>query len=236
MNTISCTIEKVAPFNDAVFQVILKSAVAFDFKAGQYLCVVMGETDKRPFSIASAPDSQHLELHIGAAVSESYPMQVVERLKDCLANNSTIEIEIPGGDAHLRHDSLRPRLLIAGGTGFSYIKSIVEHQIALGQEIETTLYWGCRTIDAMYYESIAREWHDAHPWLHFVPVVEEAPSDWNGKQANLLEQLKTDFVSLNGYDIYIAGRFDMVGAAREVFRSMGVEEDHLYGDAFAFIK
>ncbi|MGL5025372.1 MAG: NAD(P)H-flavin reductase, partial [Shewanella oncorhynchi] len=53
---------------------------------------------------------------------------------------------------------------------------------------------------------------------------------------NLLAQIKQDFVSLNGYDIYIAGRFDMVGAAREIFREIGVEEAHLYGDAFAFIK
>ncbi|GIU22367.1 MULTISPECIES: NAD(P)H-flavin reductase [unclassified Shewanella] len=236
MNTISCTIEKVAPFNDAVYQVILKPNTAFDFKAGQYLCIVMGEKDKRPFSIASAPDAEHIELHIGAAVSESYPMQVVERLKECLAVGSTIEIDVPGGDAHLRADSVRPRLLIAGGTGFSYIKSIVEQKIALGQEIETTLYWGCRNQDAMYYETIAREWHDAHPWLNFVPVIEEATDDWKGKQANLLEQIQHDFDSLVGYDIYIAGRFDMVGAARELFRTMGVEEEHLYGDAFAFIK
>ena len=88
----------------------------------------------------------------------------------------------------------------------------------------------------MYYEQIARQWHDAHPWLHFVPVVEQACEGWDGKEGNLLEQIKKDFVSLNGYDIYIAGRFDMVGAAREVFREMGVEEAHLYGDAFAFIK
>jgi len=236
MNTISCKIETVAPFNDAVFQVILKPTVAFDFKAGQYLCVVMGEKDKRPFSIASAPNSQVIELHIGAAISESYPMQVVERLKDCLANNTTIDIEVPGGEAHFRQDSLRPRLLIAGGTGFSYIKSIVEQQIALEQTVETTFYWGCRTEDAMYYQTIARQWHAAHPWLNFVPVVEQAPSDWQGKQANLLEQIKADFASLSGYDIYIAGRFDMVGAARELFRTMDVEEAHLYGDAFAFIK
>ncbi|GGI96854.1 NAD(P)H-flavin reductase [Shewanella hanedai] len=236
MNTIRCQIEKVTPFNDAVYQIILKPETAFDFKAGQYLCVVMGEKDKRPFSIASAPDAEHIELHIGAAVSESYPMQVVERMKECLANGTSMEIEVPGGDAHLRHDSTRPRLLIAGGTGFSYIKSIVEHQIALDQKIPTTLYWGCRNVDAMYYESIAREWHEAHPWLHFVPVLEEAGGDWKGKKANLLAQIKADYVSLNGYDIYIAGRFDMVGAAREVFRSIGVEEAHLYGDAFAFIK
>ncbi|GAB1098988.1 MAG: NAD(P)H-flavin reductase [Shewanella algae] len=232
MNSIRCKIEKVAPFNDAVYQVLLRPEKPLEFKAGQYLCVVMGEKDKRPFSIASAPGSELIELHIGAAVSESYPMQVVERLR----NNSHIDIEAPGGEAFLRHQSIRPRLLVAGGTGFSYIKSLVEQQIALGQKVETLLYWGCRNPEAMYYEAIAREWHQAHPWLHFVPVVEQAEADWRGKQANLLAQIRSDFVSLVGYDIYIAGRFDMVGAARELFREMGLDEAHLYGDAFAFIK
>ncbi|BCV59809.1 MULTISPECIES: NAD(P)H-flavin reductase [Shewanella] len=232
MNSIRCKIEKVAPFNDAVYQVLLRPEKPLEFKAGQYLCVVMGEKDKRPFSIASAPGSELIELHIGAAVSESYPMQVVERLRD----NSHIDIEAPGGEAFLRHQSIRPRLLVAGGTGFSYIKSLVEQQIALGQKVETLLYWGCRNPEAMYYEAIAREWHQAHPWLHFVPVVEQAEADWQGKQANLLAQIRSDFVSLVGYDIYIAGRFDMVGAARELFREMGLDEAHLYGDAFAFIK
>ncbi|NRD75717.1 NAD(P)H-flavin reductase [Shewanella sp. VB17] len=236
MNTIRCQIKQVTPFNDAVYQIILKPEIAFDFKAGQYLCVIMGDTDKRPFSIASAPDSEHIELHIGAAVSESYPMQVVKRMQESLQNGTSIEIEAPGGDAHLRHESGRARLLIAGGSGFSYIKSIIEHQIALQQKIPTTLYWGCRTQDAMYYETIARQWHNTYPWMNFVPVIEQASAGWDGKEANLLEQLKSDFISLNGYDIYIAGRFDMVGTAREVFRTMGVEEDHLYGDAFAFIK
>ena len=232
MNSIRCKIEKVTPFNDAVYQVQLRPELPFAFAAGQYLSIVMGETDKRPFSIASAPGCELLELHIGAAVTENYPMQVVERLK----SSETIDIEAPAGDAFLRHQSDRPRLLIAGGTGFSYIKSIVEQQIALGQQIETSLYWGCRTPEAMYYQSIAREWHQQFPWLHFVPVVEQAPADWQGKTNLLLAQLKEDFISLIGYDIYIAGRFPMVGAAREMFRDMGVEEEHLYGDAFAFIK
>ena len=232
MKTIRCQIEKITPFNDAVFQVILKPDTAFEFKAGQYLSVVMGEKDKRPFSIASAPNADKIELHIGAAVSESYPMQVVERLK----TSTHIDIEAPAGDAYLRQDSTRPRVLIAGGTGFSYIKSIIEHQIAIGQTVHSTFYWGCRTEDAMYYQSIARQWYTDHKWLDFVPVIEQTDGDWDGKTANLLEQIKHDFISLKGYDIYIAGRFDMVGAAREVFRNLGVEEDHLFGDAFAFIK
>ena len=232
MKNICCQIQEVNAFNDAVYQVILKPEQPVGHRAGQYLLVVMAEDDKRAFSIASAANTDTIELHIGAAVTESYPMQVVERLRQ----QSHIEIQAPGGDAWLRDDSQRPRMMIAGGTGFSYIKSLIEQQIQLGQTIETTFYWGCRSQDAMYYEQIARDWHQAYPWLHFIPVVEQAQPDWDGKIGNLLEQIKQDVISLNSYDIYIAGRFDMVGAAREVFREMGVDEAHLYGDAFAFIK
>lgn len=232
MKKIRCQVEKVTPFNDAVYQVFLKPETAFSHKAGQYLSIVMDDKDKRAFSIASAPDSSTIELHIGAAVTEAYPMQVIERLM----TESYIHIEAPAGNAYLRTESMRPRLLIAGGTGFSYIKSIIEHQIAEKQTVETTLYWGCRDKDAMYYESLARQWHHAHPWLHFVAVVEKADQHWQGKEGNLLEQVRNDYDSLAGYDVYIAGRFEMVGVAREVFRQMGIEEAHLYGDAFAFIK
>ncbi|BDM63056.1 NAD(P)H-flavin reductase [Shewanella sp. NFH-SH190041] len=232
MKTIRCQVEKITPFNGAVYQVLLRPDTPLAHQAGQYLCVVMGEKDKRAFSIASAADAEVIELHIGAAVNEPYPMQVVEKLQQ----NSHIDIEAPGGEAWLRHDSTRPRLLIAGGTGFSYIKSLIEQQIQLGQTIETTLYWGCRNQDAMYYEQLARQWHSEHPWLHFVPVVEEAKPQWDGKQGNLLAQIQQDYTSLAGFDVYIAGRFDMVGAAREIFRQLNVDEAHLYGDAFAFIK
>ena len=232
MKTIRCQIVNVTPFNDAVYQVSLKPDTAFEFEAGQYLSVIMGEKDKRPFSIASAPNAELIELHIGAAVNESYPMQVVERL----TSSTHIDIEAPAGSAFLRSDSQRPRILIAGGTGFSYIKSIVEHQIATKQTVPTTLYWGCRNEEAMYYQAIARQWDTDNSWLTFVPVIEEATADWSGKQANLLEHIKLDYSSLAGFDIYVAGRFDMVGAARDIFRTLAVEEDHLYGDAFAFIK
>ena len=232
MNTYRCKVDQVIPFNDAVYRVLLTPDTPLDFKPGQYLSIVMGEKDKRPFSIASAPHNGQIELHIGASVSESYPMQVVERLQQ----NSHIEIEAPAGEAYLRHESQRPRLLIAGGTGFSYIKSIVEAQIEHENPVQTTLYWGCRDKDAMYYEQLARDWHNDHPWLHFVPVVENATQDWQGQQGNLIKQIQQDFDSLTGYDVYIAGRFDMVGIAREAFRMMDIEENHLYGDAFAFIK
>ncbi|TKB51121.1 NAD(P)H-flavin reductase [Ferrimonas sediminicola] len=231
MQRISCKIASVTPFCDTVFKVILTPEQPVQFKAGQYLTVVMDDEDKRPFSIASTPlDASQIELHIGASVAESYAMQVIERLQA----NDSIEVELAFGDAVLRQESDRPRLLVAGGTGFSYINAIMETLIAQGDTTTTFLYWGCRDRAAMYLADKVQQWASTLPHLTFVPVFDQAVE--GERQGTVIDAVCSDFVGLGEYDIYIAGRFEMAGAAREAFRQHGVNEAHLYGDAYAFMK
>ena len=44
-----------------------------------------------------------------------------------------------------------------------------------------------------------------------------------------------DIDNLADYDIYLAGRFEMVAAVREDFVAQGALVEHMYADAFAFI-
>jgi len=44
-----------------------------------------------------------------------------------------------------------------------------------------------------------------------------------------------DIVSLESYDIYLAGRFDMIGKVRTDFIEHGALVEHMYADAFAFL-
>ena len=60
-------IESLVPLTEFVYQLRVRMPNAISFKAGQYLLICLTEEDKRPFSIASAPGSDALELHIGAA-------------------------------------------------------------------------------------------------------------------------------------------------------------------------
>ena len=41
--------------------------------------------------------------------------------------------------------------------------------------------------------------------------------------------------NLSDFDIYIAGRFEMVGIVRDDFLKRGVNMDHMFSDAFAYI-
>jgi len=236
--SIQCKVKSIEPLACNTFRILLHPESPVAFKAGQYLMVVMGEKDKRPFSIASSPcrHEGELELHIGAAEHNAYALEVVETMKTALETGGDVTIDAPHGDAWIQEESERPLLLIAGGTGFSYVRSILDHCVAQQKQNPIYLYWGARDNCQLYakdeLEQIAAKYHN----VQFVPVVEEAPEGWAGKTGNVLEAVSGDFDSLEQYDIYIAGRFEMAGAAREQFtQNKQARSDRMFADAYAFI-
>ncbi len=231
MNTISCQVHTITPLTDTVFQVLLKPEQNVEFAAGQYLNFVMSEDDKRPFSIASSPNCELIELQIGAFAADSWAMQVIEHIKA----NDTVTIEMPGGNAQLRVDSSRPIILLAGGTGFSYIKSILIDLVNRNAKQPVFVYWGLREPSACYHLEQTQALVDKLSQGKFIPVVETADDTWQGRVGRVHEPLLHDLMGLESYDIYMAGRFDMVGFLRNEFIEKGALTEHMYADAFAFI-
>ena len=147
MTTLSCKVTSVDAITDTVYRVRLEPEAAFTFRAGQYLMVVMDERDKRPFSMASTPDEQQfIELHIGASELNLYAMAVMDRI----LKERQIVVDMPHGEAWLRDDSTRPMVLIAGGTGFSYVRSILLAALAQDANRDITIYWGGREEKHLY--------------------------------------------------------------------------------------
>ncbi len=231
MSKINCQVKSLTPLTDNVYKVLLAPEKKVDFLPGQYLNFVMSDDDKRPFSIASAPDKAELELQIGAFGADSYPMQVIDRLKE----SDTVTVELPFGDAYLRTKSDRPLLLMAGGTGFSYVKSMLEYLVATQSTRPVLLYWGLREPTACYELAQTQALIDTLAHANFIPVVETADKDWQGKVGLVHEVVMQDIVSLEPYDIYLAGRFEMIGKVRNDFIEHGAELQHMYADAFAYL-
>ncbi|MBU77006.1 MAG: NAD(P)H-flavin reductase, partial [Pseudoalteromonadaceae bacterium] len=55
MQTLLADVVAISPLTDHVHKVILKPQQPVSFEAGQYMQLVLGEKDKRAFSIASRP-------------------------------------------------------------------------------------------------------------------------------------------------------------------------------------
>ncbi|WP_111978822.1 NAD(P)H-flavin reductase [Algibacillus agarilyticus] len=237
MQAIQCTVESINNLTPYIYQIRLNIPQPLDFKAGQYLMLVLAEKDKRAFSIANSPsDNAFIELHIGAGAEDAYAMGAVTHFQEALANNTSVTIEAPAGNAYLQTQNDRPIILVAGGTGYTYTKSIAEQLFATNTTQPVYFYWGVRSQDALYDLEYWQQKASELTHFTFVPVVENNDDAWQGTNGNLLDAVLNDFASLADYDVYCAGRFEMVGKAREVFTAQGLNRDNIFGDAFAFIK
>jgi aquacobalamin reductase/NAD(P)H-flavin reductase len=235
---IQSKVKSIQPLASNTYKILLQPSTHISFKPGQYLMVVMGEQDKRPFSIASSPcrHDGELELHIGAAEHNAYALEVVEMMKAAMKDTQEISIDAPHGDAWFRDNSERDLLLIAGGTGFSYVRSILDHCLSQSVKRKIYLYWGAKDRHQLYAIDELYQIEKQNDNIQFIPVIEVSDRDWQGKTGNVIQAVTDDFDSLADVDVYIAGRFEMAGAAREQFiLSKHAHNDHIYGDAYSFI-
>lgn len=232
MQTLQCQLHSMEKMNDSVFQVLLEPESPVQFKAGQYLAVIMGEGDFRPFSIASVPhESELLELHIGATPDNPYAWEVINQLKE----SGTVNVQAPGGEAWYRNESHNPIILIAGGTGFSYAWSIARTHLDSDSDRPVTFYWGARKREDLYFHNQLQSLADKYDHFYYRPVLENPPENWDGATGLVHQAVLADFPSLRNKDIYIAGRFDMVKVVREDFAQYELSPGHLFGDALSFI-
>lgn len=232
MQIIQCKVEKIEALTDIIKRITLIPETPLHFIAGQYLQVVMGENDKRPFSIANAPRMDGtIELHIGAEPGNQYAGQVIEKmLKD-----KAVSVEGGAGEAFLSSPNTQATILLAGGTGFSYALSILEQLLSKPLEAPVLLYWGTRTITDMYAFEKLSSLAQQHPLFTFIPVVELPEKDWAGKTGWVHQAVLSDIQDLSIYRVYVAGRFEMAKVVRDDFTKQGLPTTCLFGDAYAFI-
>lgn len=235
MNAIACQVVSIEALTPIVSKVLLAPSVSVPFIAGQYLQLCLTPGDKRPFSIASTPEHTLLELHIGTPAGDNWSGAAMSYLQQQYALAAPVQVEIGLGQAQWQQHSERPIILLAGGTGFSYVYSIAMAIAAAAQDKPVFLYWGVRSEDALYYQAELEQWAAAHPKYRFIPVVQQPDPTWQGRTGLVHEAVLNDFVSLEAYDIYMAGPFAMAGVAREAFAEQGGHREQMFADAFAYI-
>ena len=237
MQTLQANVQSISPLTEFVYKVTLVPSEPVQFEAGHYCQLVLSEKDKRAFSIASRPSqTREIELHIGASGADSYAMQALEHLKAHHENGTQATLEIGLGVSQLRVECSRPIILLAGGTGFSYVKSMADHLAEIGCDRPVFFYWGVKHESALYAQTEMQAWAASNPHFTYIPVVEHPQGEWQGHTGLVHKAVMKDIVSLEPYSIYMAGRFDMIGVVRDDFIAHGAVREHMYADAFAFIK
>ncbi len=234
MRNYQCKITDLTQLSPSLWQLRLTPKVPFFYQAGQYVQIIIDQQDQRPFSIASAPTeaSANLALHIGASPEKIDTWKVIAHLHQ----HTEITITAADGNAWLREDSQRPVLCMVGGTGFSYAHSLMTKLAEQQSKRVIQLYWGVRETSHFYLSASINSWQQKLSQFTYHPIVEYPHTDWQGRSGRVIDAVLADHIGLTDYDIYVAGRFEMAGAARQVFIEQGADPTRIFGDAYAFIK
>lgn len=201
------------------------------FHAGQYLSVVLPDTDPCFFSIASSPTDQSIELHIQASPEWVSAQKVI----DALTAGGEVTLEMPHGKACLAKAPDKPLLLVAAGTGFAQMKSLVDYLRTTSYDQPVTLFWGVRRHEDMYLRSLAQRWEQEWPAFKFLPVVgDDEDNDWGGHHDQLVRTVLATGMDWNNVEVHASGSPAMVYTLMDALVDAGLPQAAFFSDVLEY--
>jgi CDP-4-dehydro-6-deoxyglucose reductase len=251
IKTLPCRIARLTPLAPDVLEVMLQlpAVERLRFHPGQYLDVLLAAGKRRSFSIACPPhDARLLELHVrrvagggftqrlfGAGEPGAAALAVSEPRDSALVPGSLLRIEGPMGQFSYRPGTSRI-IMVAGGTGFAPLKSMLRHVLETGIRRDLHLYWGARHAADVYEEQRVIGWTRAHSQLKFTAVLSEASlaEAAHHRTGWVHDAVLADYPDLSAFEVYTAGPPAMIEAMRTSFPRHGLPVQRLYFDSFDY--
>ncbi|ONF44784.1 NAD(P)H-flavin reductase [Marinobacter lutaoensis] len=223
----------VSPISHDVYRVQLRLPRRHEvaFLAGQYLSVHLPDAEPCYFSIASSPSAELIELHIQASPDWVSAQRVIE----ALTSSEEVSVQLPHGRACLSGAPGRPLVLVAAGTGFAQMKSLVEYLREIRFEPEVTLYWGVRRPEDMYLRSLAEQWQAEWSPFTFVPVVrDDEDNDWGGHHEQLVRAVLASGADWRRLEVHASGSPAMVYTLMDALTEAGLPADAFFSDVLEY--
>jgi CDP-4-dehydro-6-deoxyglucose reductase, E3 len=208
----------------------------FTFVPGQWvnLHVASGpasEVEKRPYSIASAPNpAQPSSFELAVTLVEDGR---VSSALHALKPGDTLHMDGPYGfftrDDHPEEDAL----LVGTGTGVAPLRSMLHAALAAPSGPRLTLLFGCRTqADILYRDEIAALTH-THERFHFEPTLSRGESAWQGRRGYVQTHLAELVPRLGRPHVYVCGLSNMVNAVRSVLKeTLGYNRKQIHTERY----
>lgn len=229
MTEYACRTKDVVQLNDQIYRIriIPDNDALFEFKGGQYIVLHMPDGKRVPLSIASAPEERgFIELHVRLVEGHSLASDMIELFK------SADEFRLEGayGGCFL-NESDRNLVIIAGGTGFSPMKSMIESAFAQQTNRNIELYLGAQVASDLYQDDLIKAWEQQYVNFSYTPVISGDEEGWQGVTGFPHEPaMDCDESELLTKDYYISGSGSMVTAIYKALTSKGVDKSQIHSD------
>ena len=209
--------------------------------AGQYAEISTADLSApRSYSFAKAPENEaqnEMTFFVRLVPGGQFTEWLFEQ--DRLGEKVTVSG--PYGHFWLRPEKA-PIVCIAGGSGISSIKAILESAVNEQVQRDCLFLFGARTQNDLYcieeMAEIGSKWNKDYSF-EFVPVLNMEPEDsgWDGARGLVTDYLRSAYIdtgklALSDAHGYLCGPPPMIDAAIEVMANQGMAKDNIYFDKF----
>jgi ferredoxin-NADP reductase len=150
-------------------------------RAGQHVDVRLTAEDgyqaQRSYSIASAPEDEHLVLTVELLDDGEVSPYLTEELRA----GDELELRGPIGGYFVWEESAGgPLLLLAGGSGVVPLRAMLRHHRAVGSRVPVRMLYSARTLDAIIYRDELSGMQDPGVVDVRFTLTREQPEGWPG--------------------------------------------------------
>lgn len=199
----------------------------FVFQAGQAALIgTHGQTERRPYSIASSPEDAVRHRRIEFLVKVDAQGSTGQHLAS-LARGTRIDFEGPSGAFTLGGTQADSYLFVAGGTGISPLRAMLRHLIASGSGARISVLYSARVPDELAFrtelERLARR---RLIQLHLT-VTGLAIATWEGVRGRISVEVLERALPSRDAVCYLCGPPAMVEDVPPLLRRLGVPSSHV---------
>ena len=195
------------------------------FLAGQSVKLTCASGESKICFVASCPcNGMILQFHLQRHDTDPFTDYVFNQLQV----SESLELAGPFGQFTLDEDSPRSVVMVAEGTGFAPIKSLIEHAIALDRPQSMQLYWVVENVNDHYQANYCRAWEDAFDVFVYTPLI--LPLTENRREK--MEMLSRDIIARSPIesemDLYLSCRAELNNVLELAFRERGTPAERIY--------
>jgi NAD(P)H-flavin reductase len=200
------------------------------YQPGQYVSVEVPQRPRlwRYLTPANAPRPDGImEFHIRAVDGGWVSRALVGHARP----GDQWRIGAPMGHLGVDRESDRDVLMVAGGTGLSPMRAILEDLTRYTDNPRVQLFYGGRTREDLYDLEYMYRLSRTNPWLTVTPVLEADP-DFPGAHPGTLADVVTRYGAWAERDVLVSGSPAMIRATVSQMLVAGTPLDQIHYDPF----
>ncbi len=219
-----------------IIEFILQPDELISFIPGQYVMIKLetpeGRIQYRTYSLAyRATDADNTYLRIVVKILDGGLAS--EFLRDKKPGD-TMTIRGAAGLFTFKSHDIENIYLICTGTGIVPLMSILEHELANGNQSNFVLFFGNRYRVDIFWKDELNELQARYPNFRYEIILSKPDGVWDGKKGYVTDLLN-DTLDYTAGHFYLCGHPDMIESARAQLTKHNVDKERIFEEKYVSV-